>query len=94
MTRMSIEPYGPAQRYATISVENDRERTAADARQIAIKQHPDVDRIVITGRNGAFLYEEYILRGDSVWVDKHPPREKSPLSMHQVVSYLIRRLFP
>lgn len=94
MTRMSIEPYGPAQRYATISVENDRMRTADEARRLAIKQHPDVDRIVITGRNGFLLYEEYTLRGDGVWIDKHPPREKFGISMHQVISYVIRRLFP
>lgn len=94
MTRMSIDPYGPAQRYETISVENDRERSAAEARQLAVKQHPDVDRIVITGRNGAFLHEEYLLRGDGVWVDRQPMREKPALSMHMVISYLVRRLFP
>jgi len=94
MTRMSIEPHGPAQRYDTIRIENDRERSAAEARQFAVRLHPDVDRIVITGRNGYFLYEEYVLRGDGVWIDKHPPREGEGSSMHRVISYIVRRLFP
>lgn len=91
---MTIEPYGNSQRYESIRVENDRERTAKDAITIATKRYPDADRIVITGRNGAFLFEEHLRRSDGTWIDKHLPPEKPALSMHRVISYFVRRLFP
>lgn len=94
MILMSIQAYGATQRYEMITVENDRDRTAAEARQIALKKHPDIDRIVIVGRNGHPLHEEYLLRPDGVWIDKQPPREKKGLSFHGFISYVMRRLFP
>lgn len=94
MTRMTIEAHGTGRRHESIHVENERERSAADAIAIAVKKYPDADRIVITGRNGMLLYEEHLRRADGVWVDQHPRPAPDRFSLHMLIHHLMRRLFP
>ena len=88
---MTIEAYGGGQRYETVTIDNERERTADEAREIAIKRYPEADRIVMTGRNGMLLHEEYVRRSDGRWSNLYPSRVET---VSTFMNFLLRHLFP